>query len=312
MSVDAALREAVPRAWALWKMSRPSQLLLIVAVYALGVAIAVASGTSLDARAVLAGVAALVPTAAAVHYANEYADYETDADADRTPFSGGSGALHVTGLPRRLARDAMAVTLVVGALAGVGLLLAGLLSTAAAVLLASIAVLGLQYSLPPLSLAWHGVGELDNALLGGLLLPCYGAAVLGGLTVDVALAVVPFTLFVFVNLLETQWPDRMPDADVGKYTLPTRWSKRRLRATYWLVTTTGVVSLYVLTADTAPLPNVDPIPRLVTAATLPALPLFVWGGIRYTRREEPFPAVVGMVLVAIAQLLAWGYLAVFA
>ena len=312
MSGSSVLSERIPRAWALWKMSRPSQLLLIVAVYALGVAIAVASGAPLDTPVVVAGVAALVPTAAAVHYANEYADYDTDADADRTPFSGGSGALHVTGLPRSLARDATVAALAVGSLAVGGLWLAELLSSTAAVLLAGIAVLGLQYSLPPLSLAWHGVGELDNALLGGLLLPCYGAAVLGGLTVDVALAVVPFTLFVFVNLLETQWPDRMPDADVGKYTLPTRWSKRRLRATYWLVTTAGVVSLYVLTADTAPLPGVDPIPRVVTAATLPALPLFVWGGVRYTRREVPFPAVVGMVFVAVAQLLAWGYLAALA
>jgi 1,4-dihydroxy-2-naphthoate octaprenyltransferase len=312
MSVDVTVREAVPRAWALWKMARPSQLLLIVAVYALGVAIAVARGAVFESSAVAVGAVALLPTAAAVHYANEYADYDTDAAADRTPFSGGSGGLYLTGLPRSLARDATAAALVVGGLAGTGLWLAGPLPSPAAALLTGIAVLGLQYSLPPLSLAWRGVGEFDNAVLGGLLLPCYGAAVLGGLTVDVALAVVPFTLFVFVNLLETQWPDRMPDADVGKYTLPTRWSKRCLRATYWLVTTAAVVSLYVLTADTATLLGFDPIPRLVTAATLPALPFFVWGGVRYTRREEPFPAVVGMVVVAVAQLLAWGYLAVFA
>ena len=61
--------------WALWAMARPSQLLLIVLVYGLGVAIALAEGASIDGTAIGVGLAALVPTAASVHYANEYADY---------------------------------------------------------------------------------------------------------------------------------------------------------------------------------------------------------------------------------------------
>jgi 1,4-dihydroxy-2-naphthoate octaprenyltransferase len=53
---------------------------------------------------VLAGALALLSAAMAVHYANEYADAETDALTVRTPSSGGSGALERTDLPRSFLR----------------------------------------------------------------------------------------------------------------------------------------------------------------------------------------------------------------
>ena len=308
-AVDDTARRRAPRAWALWKASRPSQLLLIVAVYALGVAVAVARGATLAEPPLLAGLAALLPTAAGVHYANEYADYETDALTERTPFSGGSGALHTTGLPRRLTAKATVVALTVGGVAAALLALEGLLSRRGAGLLAAIGVLGVQYSVPPLAFSRRGLGELVNALLGGLALPWYGAAVVGGLDRQAALAVLPFAVFVFVNLLETQWPDRRADADVGKDTLAVRWPARRLQAAYALCVVAGFAALLALTdgvLSAAP----DVLPWTVTLATFPATPLFAWGTARYTRREAPYPAVAGMVLVALLQLLAWTYVAV--
>ena len=298
------VRDADPTtvAWALWTTSRPDQLLLIAAVYALGAAIALARGASLDPTVALAGLAALLPTAASVHYANEYADYETDALTERTPFSGGSGGLHATRLPRRLARDAMLATAVLGTLATAGLWLAGLLPGVAAAVLVTIAVLGWGYSLPPLALAWHGLGELDNAVLGGLLLPHYGAATLAGsFDLAVCLAVLPFTALVFVNLLATQWPDRRADAAVGKRTLPTRWSPRRLRVAYLAGLLVAFGSLPVLWGWL--------LPPVVAASTLAALPFAAWGAATYTRDEWPFPSVAAMVVAAVAQLLAWAHVA---
>jgi len=69
-------------------MARPAQLLLIVVVYVLGTTIAGARTGRLDAGRLLVGLVPLLPIAASVHYANEYADYGTDALAERTPFSG--------------------------------------------------------------------------------------------------------------------------------------------------------------------------------------------------------------------------------
>jgi 1,4-dihydroxy-2-naphthoate octaprenyltransferase len=298
------VRDAPPTtvAWALWTTSRPDQLLLIAAVYALGAVIAVAGGAPLESTTTAAGLAALLPTAASVHYANEYADYETDALTERTPFSGGSGGLHDARLPRRLARDAMLVTGALGTLVTAGLWLAGLLPGVAAAVLAVIAVLGWSYSLPPLALAWHGLGELDNAVLGGLLLPHYGAATLAGsFDLAVCLAVIPFTALVFVNLLATQWPDRRADAAVGKRTLPTRWSPGRLRAAYLAGLLVAFGSLAALWGRI--------LPPVVAVATLAALPFAAWGAVTYTRDEWPFPSVAAMVVAAVAQLLAWAHVA---
>ena len=300
----STLEERAPRAWTLWAASRPAQLLLIVAVYALGVV--VARGAPLGEGALLAGVAALVPTVAGVHYANEYADHETDALTERTPFSGGSGALQATGLPRRLVSTAAVATLTAGVgLAGAALAV-GLLPARAVAILAGSALVGVQYSVGPLALARRGLGELANAALGGVALPCYGAAVVGGLDRAVVLAVLPFGLLVFVNLLETGWPDRRADADVGKDTLAVRWPPRQLRLAYGGVTVAAFAALVALTEGLL-VPAV--IPWTVTLSTLPAMPVFAWGTVRFTERKAPLPAVLGMVLVAALQLVAWGYVA---
>lgn len=64
---------------------------------------------------------------------------------------------------------------------------------------------GWQYSVEPLRFAWNGLGEATNAVLGGVVLPLYGFSVVTDrVTLDAALATVPFALVVFVNLLETQ------------------------------------------------------------------------------------------------------------
>lgn len=285
------------RAWALWKMSRPSQLLLIVAVYALGVAIARGLGAPLTPDTVLAGLLALLPVAASVHYVNEFADHETDRLTERTLFSGGSGALAATGLDRELALRAAIATLGVGTVLTAGLLFAGLLSAWMVGLLSLIALLGWQYSVGPLALSRRGLGEVDNALLGGLLLPHYGAAALAPPSLAVCYAVVPFTLLVFCNLLATQWPDRHADAKVGKRTLPTRWSPRRLRRVYLLTALLAFASLVALTGSV--------LPPLVATAGFLALPFLLWGAATFTRDEWPFPTVAGMVVLAVAQLAAW-------
>jgi 1,4-dihydroxy-2-naphthoate octaprenyltransferase len=284
-------------------MARPAQLLLIAAVYALGVVIAVGTGETLSLPAVLAGLAALLPTAASVHYANEYADRETDrltsTAGTRTPFSGGSGALAGTGLSPRLARDATVATGLLGALLTALLFATGRLPVWAAGLLFAIALLGWGYSLPPVELSRRGLGELDNALLGGLVLPHYGAATLGPPSLAVCLAVLPFALLVFANLLATQWPDRWPDAFAGKFTLPTRWSPRRLRRLHLLSVTGAFALLPVLWGWV--------LPPAVVLASLLALPFAAWGVATFTRDERPFPTVAAMVVTAVAQLVAWTY-----
>jgi 1,4-dihydroxy-2-naphthoate octaprenyltransferase len=291
---------APPRvvATAIVAMARPSQLLLIAAVMLLGVALAAARGAAVEPLAIVVALAVLLPVAASIHLANEYADHETDRLTVRTPFSGGSGALPATGLPRSIALRAAQVAALAGIAGASAAWAAGLLPTPAGAVLVAGLVGGWAYSVGPFALAWRGLGEVANGLLGGMLLPLFGVAV-----ADVALdgyavaSFVPLALLVTANLLATTWPDRVADAAVGKRTLATRWSPARLRALFGLL---AVVATAVLVVQ-----GLGAWPTLVVLAGLSAVPFLALGLDWYTRRESPLPTVAAMVWLAIAQLGAW-------
>jgi 1,4-dihydroxy-2-naphthoate octaprenyltransferase len=288
-----------PRTYAVVAMSRPPQLLLIAVVYALGTAIAAGRGVPVDAERFVGGLVAVEVVAASVHYANEYADYETDRRTSPTPFSGGSQALLRTGLPRRTALWAGVGSLAASVVVAGWCWLRGHLTGVAVAVLLGIAVFGWQYSVGPLALAWRGLGEIDNAALGGVALPVFGYAVQAGeVPPEAVLATLPLGCVVFVNLLDTTWPDRAADAAVGKATLATRWSPARLRRTY----AAGVLAAF---GSLAGLSAAGTVPLPIAGASLIAAPLLVVGYRWYTRRRTPLPTVAGMVVLVVAQLLAW-------
>ncbi|SFC32962.1 1,4-dihydroxy-2-naphthoate octaprenyltransferase [Halobiforma haloterrestris] len=321
MSV-AELRSAAvdraPRLWCLWAASRPSQVALVVLVYLLGVGLSTAGPPVAAAESatgpgevttevlgpVLAGALALLPVTVAIHYANEYADVETDALTERTPFSGGSGALEATGLPPAFLRRATIVAVGLSAAAIVAGLVAGALPLEAVGLLVAILIPGLAYSLPPLALIRRGIGEFVNVALGGLLLPLYGVATASRPTGIAVLAIVPFALAVGCNLLATHWPDREADAAVGKRTLVVRWSPDRVRRVY-------AVLAGAAAAVTVGLWGVDLLPTEVALATLGPLALLGRGWWVLTRQRSPFPSVLAMVGVAAASTAAWWWVGVF-
>ncbi|APW98773.1 prenyltransferase [Halobiforma lacisalsi AJ5] len=322
MSV-ARLRSAAvdrtPRLWCLWAASRPSQVALVLLVYLLGVGLSTAGPPVAAAETatgpsevtaepflgpVVDGALALLPVTVAIHYANEYADVETDALTDRTPFSGGSGALEATGLPPAFLRRATIVAVGLSAAAIVAGLVAGALPLETVGLLVAILIPGLAYSLRPLTLIRRGVGEFVNVALGGLLLPLYSVAAVSRPTEIAALAVVPFALAVGCNLLATHWPDREADAAVGKRTLVVRWSPDRVRRVY-------AVLAGAATAVTVGLWGVDVLPTTVALATLGPLALLGRGWWVLTRQRSPFPSVLAMVGVAAGSTAAWWWVGVF-
>ena len=280
------------------KMSRPSQLLAITLVYAFGCLLARANGIEYNSSFSAAGFLALIPVSISIHFANEYADYETDRLTVRTPFSGGSGALPESGLPRQIALTGAWITLALGS--GVALIgwVLGRVPPISLVILALGALFGWMYSLRPLALAWNGWGELTNALLGGVVLPLYAFSVhTGWVDWKALLSFLPFGMLVFINLLATTWPDRQADAMVGKHTLATRWPVFRLRFTY--VSVAGGAILFLLL-----LRNVV-YPQLVVVSTLLVIPLLIWSTLAYTRQHSPFPTVAAMVFFLLVQLAAW-------
>jgi len=285
-------------AGALFSMSRPSQVLLIVVVYFAGVAAARANG-AIDLSALLIGLAALTFVSASVHLANEYTDAETDAATRRTAFSGGSGALSRTGLDPRIALHAALASAVVGLSLGVLGAIVGALPPIALGLLLAGTVGGWAYSLPrSLALNRHGLGEIGNAILGGLLLPVYGfAAASGSMPAWVIAAFLPFALVDLASVLATAWPDRRADEASGKRTLVTRVSPKLLRMIHAASLGAAGVVTAVVTGRA--------IPSTVALASLVLVPPALIATTRMTSTESPLWSVATMVGLIVALLLGW-------
>lgn len=277
------------RLYLYWRMARPLQLVAVALVYTWGVLLAMPTLAAWQPLPYLIRLVVLLLVSASIHYANEYADYTTDALTTRTPFSGGSGALHDYAALRETAWRAAWIALMAGLTAGAAAYLTGYLPLTALLLLLLGIIGGWMYSLPPLALAWRGWGELANAALGGMLLTVWGfSAQAERVDGRILLISLPFTLFVFTNLLATTWADRQADQSVGKLTLATRWAPGQLRALYFL----AVAAAYACWLMT---PGVW-LPRPIFWSTCLLLPLALWAGHAYTRRRSPFPSVLLMTL----------------
>lgn len=284
---------------ALLAMTRPSQIVLIWVIYAAGVLLGLARpGSALDPWT-LAVVALLITAAAmAAHLVNEAEDAAADRLTVRTRYSGGSGALEASGLsasvPRWLGLGLAALVAAATWMAWLSLPLDG---TVVTLVLAGL-VGALIYSLPPLAAMRHGWGEPLNAVLGGLLLPLAGVAVVaGGVSSADVLAFLPFTLVVFASVLATAWPDREADAATGKATLQVRVRPPTLRWIH-LAASVGFVAAVAAVALTDAAPH--------ALASLIVLPALVVGTLSYTRRESPQPNVVAMVGLALVLVVAHG------
>jgi len=281
----------------LFRMARPAQVLAVFLVYTWGVILAWRFTGVFYLAIFLAGWLPLALVSISIHYANEYADYETDALTVRTPFSGGSGALHDLQMPRSAALWGAWAAMIAGIILALGSYAVGYTTLVPLGVLILGGFLGWMYSVTPLALAWSGWGEVTNAFLGGILLPVYGFSVIvGQIDWRVILVSLPFGLLVFLNLLATTWPDRAADAEVGKYTLATRLPMDRLRLLYLLVSFLTYLVIILL---------LDILPDLVLAGSLLVLPFSYWAWRAYTRQHSPLPSVSVMVIYLVVQIAGW-------
>ena len=282
---------------ALVAMARPSQLALIWAVYGAGVLLGLTRpGASADLWPVAVGAVLIGGAAVAAHLVNEAEDAETDRLTARTAFSGGSGALLASGLDASVPlRLGLALAALVAAAAWTAWVALGLPGVAVTLTIAGL-VGALFYSLPPVAAMRHGWGEPLNAVLGGLLLPLTGVAVVAGsIVVADVLAFTPFMLVALASVMSTAWPDREADAATGKATLQVRLRPATLRRVHTTVSVAFVVAtLASAAAGAAPF----------ALAGLLVVPALLIGTRTYTRRMSPLPNVVAMVGLAIVLVVA--------
>lgn len=285
------------RLFALVRMARPLILPGGMLAYALGAAMAYGHSGSFDWGRAAAGFLVTELANLMASYVDEYADVDTDSLTRRTWFSGGSGVLPAGLVPPRWALWA---GLVSGGLA-VGFtalfITGGVLSPHAAWIVGLGLLGGWLYSMPPVCLERRGLGELDNALLGGVLMPLMGyTAQTGRPTPAAILALLPILTMVLVNLLGVHWADREADAAVGKRSLVVL-AGRHARLLHHALIAVSYLLVLVLAGRVLPIP--------VVVALLATAPVSLWAAVMFGRQPSPVPSAAAMVAAIVAAGAGW-------
>lgn len=293
--------------WLLIRLSRPLFLLGGVLVFALGVGIARYLGKPIDWGMYFLGQFWVTTLQLAGQYLNEYFDAPQDVqNTNRTPFTGGSGALGPDGLPRRTALIAAAGCLAVTASITVLLLSQASLSPTT-VLIMVIGFLGaILYSVPPVRLSTTGYGELTTSFLVANLVPAFAFLLqTGELHRLLAMATFPLTLLHLAMMLAFEFPDYATDLRLGKRTLLVRMGWQRAVVLNNLLILGAYLTLGL--AVVFGLPFYIALPSLLT---LPLGLLQIWQMRRIA--EGARPNWTALTLTGIALFSVVAYLLTFA
>lgn len=158
-------------------------------------------------------------------WSNEVQDYESDRlNHHYGPFNGGSRVLVTGALTTRQLNRGAVLTSFVALLCALLLVPQVANPAASATLLALLGVMALGYTLPPLRLSYHGLGEIDVAATHSIMVLLCGFVFQGGLWRDPApwLLGLPVFLSVLAAITLAAIPDLEADRGAGKYTLAAR------------------------------------------------------------------------------------------
>jgi 1,4-dihydroxy-2-naphthoate octaprenyltransferase len=206
------------------RLSRPFFLLGAALVYALGVGIACYLAGTINWGAYFLGQAWVTTLQLATHYFNEYFDSPADAaNANRTLFSGGSGALGEDGFPREVALWA-GIAALTGAASFTYLIMQSIgLNPALLMVIVFIFLGAFFYSIPPVRLVESGYGELTTSIVVASLVPALAFLLqTGELHRLVAMSTFPLIFLHLAMMLAFELPDFANDLKYEKLTLMVR------------------------------------------------------------------------------------------
>jgi 1,4-dihydroxy-2-naphthoate octaprenyltransferase len=206
------------------RMSRPLFLLGGILVYAIGVGIAHYLGSEVNWELYLLGQAWVTLLQLSAQYLNEYYDAPGDQDnPNRTPFSGGSGAVGPGKLTRSTALMAAAACLAVTASLTVLLINTHKLESATILIMVLCFLGAFFYSVPPVRLASSGYGELTTSIIVANLIPGFAYLLqVGNLHRLVPMTTFPLTALHLAMMLAFEFPDYASDTKQEKRTLLVR------------------------------------------------------------------------------------------
>jgi len=206
------------------RLSRPIFLLGGVLVYALGVGIADYLGMPIDWGLYFLGQVFVTILQLSAQYLNEYFDAPADIEnPNRTPFSGGSGAVGPGKLTRNTVLIAVLTTLTILASLTVILIDQAPISPLLVMILVLSFAGAFFYSMPPIQLARTGYGELTSSVLVSFLIPAFAFLLqTGDLHRLVMISTLPLTALHLAMMLVFEFPDYATDLKFDKKTLLVR------------------------------------------------------------------------------------------
>jgi len=289
-------------------LSRPLFLVGGVLVYGLGAGIARYLGAPIDWGLYILGQIFVSTMQLSANYLNEYFDSSADRDnPNRTPFSGGSGAVGEGKLSRETVMWASLTTLTILASLTVVLINVAPVSP----LLISIVVLAFLgsffYSVPPVRLAYSGYGELTTSILVANLVPIFAFVLqFQELHRLLVMSTFPLTSLHLAMMIAFEFPDYLNDIKYEKLTLLVRVGWQRGMVLHNIL----ILSAFLLLglAATFDLPLAIVLPALIP---LPLGLLQIWQMRRIGGGAKPNWTTLGFTAVvlfgSVAYLLAFAF-----
>jgi 1,4-dihydroxy-2-naphthoate octaprenyltransferase len=290
------------------RMSRPLFLLGAVLLYALGVGIARYLGNEINWSVYLLGQTWVTLLQLATHYLNEYYDAPADADnPNRTPFSGGSGAVGPDKLPLSVPLISAAACLAIAASITVMLINTRTLTVQSILVMGLIFAGAFFYSAPPVRLASSGYGELTSSIIVANLVPAFAFLLqVGVLHRLIAMATFPLTTMHIAMMLAFELPDFATDVRYGKTTLLVRmgWQSGMTLHNMLILFSYLLLGLAMLLGMPTPI-------ALPAFLTFPLGVLQIWQMHRISEGSKPYwqtLTLTSMILFGVtAYLLAFGF-----
>jgi 1,4-dihydroxy-2-naphthoate octaprenyltransferase len=240
----------------LWRLADPKIALASLVPFCVGAALAWNAGGRVAPVIASAAFLAVFFVEVGKNAVNDLYDFRSGADLavrpdERSPFSGGKRVL----VDRLLTgHDLVAIAWIAFALAGVtGVAVAMATKPMLIAIGAAAAAVSVAYAMPPLQLAYRGLGELAVFLVygPGILL---GSFVMAGGVIDGSSVVASITLgiLIAVVLLANELPDERADRLAGKRTLVVRLGRERAVSLIGLLMATAFAIPTIVVASGGP------------------------------------------------------------
>jgi 1,4-dihydroxy-2-naphthoate octaprenyltransferase len=206
------------------QLARPLFLLGGVLVYALGAGIARYLGVPIDWGLYILGQAYVTSMQLSAQLLNEYFDSPADQEnPNRTPFSGGSGAVGEGKLSQEFVMWAALTMLTILASLTVVMLNVTTISPLLVTIIGLAFVGSFFYSAPPIRLSNSGYGELTTSILVSNIVPIFAFVLqTGGLHRLLVMITFPLTALHIAMMIVFEFPDYLNDIKFDKNTLLVR------------------------------------------------------------------------------------------